>query len=806
MMNETPKNDNEHSLLRCASLGGMALLSGGCALMYEVLYMRALTTVLGDMFYVHAALLSTFLIGIGLGAKCAHRFRPWLFLMEIGTGLYALALPWALGRFAEMRIAEAVTARPLWTIAATSAFLAMPSLLIGFSIPLFSDYLKRTMRSGLAFQRVYVVYNLGALLSILAVEFVLVRHLGIRRSLALAGGMNLLIGVGLYLMRFRLEKAKPPEPAAFAWGEIAAVALGSFASAVFQMFFLKLTYLVFGPHRENFAIAIAVTMGGLCLGAWGAAISRIRFSTVLLLVGVVVGATYTAYLPMLLAYQAVAPWASGSETAVVVRKLAAACAFALPAMCLFGAMLPALMRRERAVAEESGELLFVSSLANAAGYLFYVCVAHALLPGQAVLGAVAFAGLAGSALAARLRWSRGQWAAAGAGALLVGALLLTWQERDFYLAQWADELKPEDEVIVFKSGAESATLLRSRDYEWVSYNGHPSIYVTRKGVPNSAEITSGVIAALTAPRLGRALVLGFGTGLTGGTVAQYFEETDLVEINEAFYRMMPELRHVNLGVEENPRAKRILGDGRTFLAGRRDAYDVIVNSIPAPTYFSASKIYTVEFYERVAGALRPDGVFCTWLSAPDMSEEGVMTVLAALRRQFPYCHLRLLNGSYYMAACSRLPIHPRRFRELPSSLPVEAALLKRFPDPDLDHFFEDIRLSDNIFRIFTPQVARENTDDFPALEFMLVRRYQTHAMGGDPFAAEPERFNINPLQGIDLKDAAQIVERAGVYYRLGSRFFEKTFSPLLKSNPATKGMWDDWLARHKPVDEDSPRR
>jgi hypothetical protein len=49
----------------------LAFLSGCCALAYEILYMRALTTVLGDMLYVHAALLSTFLVGIGIGAKLA---------------------------------------------------------------------------------------------------------------------------------------------------------------------------------------------------------------------------------------------------------------------------------------------------------------------------------------------------------------------------------------------------------------------------------------------------------------------------------------------------------------------------------------------------------------------------------------------------------------------------------------------------------------------------------------------------------------------------------------------------------------
>ena len=51
----------------------LALPSGCCGLAYEVLYIRALTTLLGDTLYVHAALLSTFLVGIGLGARLAHR-------------------------------------------------------------------------------------------------------------------------------------------------------------------------------------------------------------------------------------------------------------------------------------------------------------------------------------------------------------------------------------------------------------------------------------------------------------------------------------------------------------------------------------------------------------------------------------------------------------------------------------------------------------------------------------------------------------------------------------------------------------
>jgi len=170
------------------------MLSGSCALAYETLYVRALTTVLGDMFYVHAALLSTFLVGIGLGAKLAHRFLRWLFACEMGVGVYALLLPGLLHWLGGQPFVADVTASAALTIAATIALVAVPSLLIGFSIPLFSAYIKAHQHERPAFAGVYEAYNLGALLAIFFVEFVAVRHFGISRSLALMGTINLAIG------------------------------------------------------------------------------------------------------------------------------------------------------------------------------------------------------------------------------------------------------------------------------------------------------------------------------------------------------------------------------------------------------------------------------------------------------------------------------------------------------------------------------------------------------------------------------------------------------------------------------------
>ena len=100
----------------------LALLSGCCALAYEVLYVRALTTLLGDMLYVHAALLSTFLVGIGLGAKLAHRCLRWLWAFEILTGLYALALPGVTTWFSEQPVMISITLSASASFTTTSIF------------------------------------------------------------------------------------------------------------------------------------------------------------------------------------------------------------------------------------------------------------------------------------------------------------------------------------------------------------------------------------------------------------------------------------------------------------------------------------------------------------------------------------------------------------------------------------------------------------------------------------------------------------------------------------------------------------
>jgi len=55
----------------------LSFASGMCGIAYEILYARLLTTYLGDMFFVSAAILAYFSAGIAVGSLLARRFVRW---------------------------------------------------------------------------------------------------------------------------------------------------------------------------------------------------------------------------------------------------------------------------------------------------------------------------------------------------------------------------------------------------------------------------------------------------------------------------------------------------------------------------------------------------------------------------------------------------------------------------------------------------------------------------------------------------------------------------------------------------------
>ncbi len=777
----------------------LAFISGFCALGYQVLYLRHLTIFLGDSLHVHAAMLGTFLLGIATGARLAYLSHRWLALVELGAGLYAFALPlltWLLSNQGGWAI---VAATPTLTMLTMALLVAPAALMIGVGVPLYSGYVKATLTgTGRAFERVYSRYNLGAFCGIVVIEGLLVAWLGIRASLHVLGFLNMIVGAVLLWVRATDIRRPALLRHRFAARTLLAVCLASTASALVQMLLLRSLDLVLGPHRSNFAAGLAVILLGLSLGAWIASRTRASFQAAMGWLPVVLLPTYLILIsPVGLFHDGAVALTDGFGLAGFAERFLYAAALGLAPMVLFGITLPALMRQERAVAREAGELLWFSGLANAGGYLMFVAFLHPLLPGWGLLAIVAMLALiaawlaydfgAGKALSKSLR--KGLVFSAMTVVLLIVAGA-TWDDVDFHLASTRSRISVDDQVHIYRWAGESASLIQSSQRTWLSYNGHPSIVVESRGVTSASELLSGVIPALTAPSTERAMVLGLGSGITAGAAARVFEQVEVAEINGAFLMLVPDIAFSNLLVHANPNANIHLVDGRSLLGASAGQFDAIINSVPAPTYYSAGKIYTLEFYQMVRDALRDGGVFSTWVSTGDMTEAGVLTVISTLKKVFAHCELRTLRGGYLFVTCSDRPLQPRDFGELNVDPMLERRLRQSLAPFDPAEYLSDILLSPDMFRGNLP-VAPINTDNRPILEFkVLPPRFPT-ARGFDPVIASPESFavEVGDLGGMSPERYAR---RAAVLYRIYPALFQAYFLPQIQADQALKRAWQAW--------------
>jgi len=765
----------------------LSLVSGLGGVVYEVLYMRHLTTVLGDMFYVHAALICMFLFGNGLGAWLAHRFTRWLFAFEIAIGVYAFVLPWLLPLYEVSPLAHLSASPVVQTLLASALLLAVPAICIGFSIPLFSAYIRGRGETRDAFKRVYLLYNLGAAASVLAVEFYLIRWVGLTVSLYVVGVANLGCGLTLWLERrawLPAEEAPAAEPGRFQPRTLPALLCASLGASLFIAFYIKVCYHLFLPHRENFAVCTSASLLAISLGAWLARRSALPFSAFVAAAMASVSVLYGGFDWVAQAFEQVFTAAPASWATAV--EFGFAFVLCLP-YAFLGATIPALLRDETQVARRSGLLLLVSGIGNVLGMLLFIFVLHPLIPLFWTLLAVL--GLLGIAVLLRFggdrvreRGARARVLAPLAVALALAPVLAGRPDESVYLIH--DQTPADATITHYKAASDNVSLIDSPERVYISYNGHPSIYVENHGTVNFAEVVSGVIPALVAPSRDRALVLGLGSGITAGATSRLFAHTDVVEINSGFFPLLPRISRDNFSIGENTAATIIHDDARSYLASTTKRYQAIVNSIPSPTYFAAGKIYTQEFFRMVAEALAPGGVYCSWFAPLEMSPEGLQTFLATLSHEFRHCNLAALRDGYYFTSCADEPLSvtdpataglPARIRE---------ALGAAIHGVTVERYLRGIFLTDDMFREMSFEGTRRNTDDFPIMEFQIMRRDRERrrpTRPPDPVVEDPQRFNV---RGLGREPEELLLDRAIVFVQVHRGLFDAFYLPRLESDPA----------------------
>ena len=198
----------------------------------------------------------------------------------------------------------------------------------------------------------------------------------------------------------------------------------------------------------------------------------------------------------------------------------------------------------------------------------------------------------------------------------------------------------------FKGYQDVFSLTRTRGNVQFFINGFISISLN-----SPAEKIVGAFPALFAPRTDRALVLGLGSGATGGTVALLFDRVDAVEINPVVVQNLFRMAEYNFDIQSRHNVNVVVDDGIHFTKVAKEKYSLIVNTVTTPLYFSSSKLYTQDFFQAIRRILAPDGIYVTWIDSR-VGDRGMDIILATLGQSFQHCWIAAIKSTYFLLMCS----------------------------------------------------------------------------------------------------------------------------------------------------------
>ena len=289
-----------------------------------------------------------------------------------------------------------------------------------------------------------------------------------------------------------------------------------------------------------------------------------------------------------------------------------------PCGLLVGFFFPAACAAWRKDDDVDDRFLSVVYALEAAGSLFggilFTFVLLRLFSPVSQLAAVAFVALAGAAGATQGA-ARGPRSAIVPGILLVSLSAawigggLAWVDRASTVARW-HSLRPGAKLVRSVATPYQTLAIGEED-------GQTSVYSDGRyaiSFPDEYGNVQEVALVLTQhPDPRRVLVLGPAVeDLARYVVAPRLERMDVVDVDRrahvALLGFLPEASRRAWG---DPRVRYRAGDGRAFLRGGGERYDVIWAREPGPTTVAANRFFTREFFRDARSRLAPGGVVAT---------------------------------------------------------------------------------------------------------------------------------------------------------------------------------------------------
>src|SRR5690606_6512065 len=155
------------------------------------------------------------------------------------------------------------------------------------------------------------------------------------------------------------------------------------------------------------------------------------------------------------------------------------------------------------------------------------------------------------------------------------------------------------EAVYYGDGVSTTVAVERAGESWVLKNNGKVEASDRHDMPT--QILVGLVPVLLHGGDAQSVfVIGYGSGVTVGAIAQspQVDRIDVVELEPSVYEAADRyFGHVNHRPELDPRVRRHVGDGRSFLLAGDRRYDVIVSEPSNPWIAGVASLFSREFYQ-----------------------------------------------------------------------------------------------------------------------------------------------------------------------------------------------------------------
>lgn len=619
-------------------------------------------------------------------------------LIEGGIGLYALAFPLLsdlairlcydhvfplLGGGFGVELVK-------WSVA--GLLILPPCVLLGMTFPLMSAGIIRRdpERSGEILSFLYFTNSMGAALGALLSGFVLVARFGLPGTLAVAAALNILIALVAFTQSGQHAPiAADPDKAASAGGDalvrlLLLVAFGTgLSSFMYEIGWIRLLSMIIGSATHSFEVMLSAFVFGLALGGLWVRGRMDRFRRPEFVLGVVqliMGIAAIATLPAYRWAVSSIGWLLADTEAVRTDELwlnfnllryGLCLLIMLPATFCAGMTLPlithVLLRRgqpEGVIGRVYGANTFgaiAGSILAGLVLMPLIGMQRVIVGGAAldiVLGLVlVFSEARRSTAPARLRGFARVATISSLTALAFGLFVIKLDPMVLSATVFRNgrtRLPETFELLSYVDGrTASVSVIRltdNREYRVIYTNGKPDASVVLNRYPPDRDpdlgpdfagdepnqVLVGLLPLMARPDAKDIALIGFGSGITAHVLlgSPALARLDTIEIEREMVAGSRAFYPANARAYDDPRNNFWFDDAKAYFAGAARQFDIIVSEPTNPWVSGVSSLFTVEFYREAKRYLKPKGVLAQWLQGYELSDELLLTVLAALDQEF----------------------------------------------------------------------------------------------------------------------------------------------------------------------------